>query len=169
MYCPKDDNVTDNERARKQHEIVERLRAVSAWMVTDAADALSGASDEHDRDLAWAVLRLATERPELWDAMAQLVQVRMLVDATERAELDGSGDPVSTAPGRAGYVADEPSTLGPGERGKAAERRRDAEAIVGAVIGMVGHAVTVDMKSALACGAAIETALHNAESRSIEP
>jgi hypothetical protein len=32
----------------------------------------------------WAALRLATERPELWDAMSQLVQVRMLVDATER-------------------------------------------------------------------------------------
>lgn len=78
--------MTNDERANRQRAIVDRIRRVSDESMALAEQALGPRSTDATYLLAWGVLRLATERPELWDAMAQLVQVRMLVDATERAD-----------------------------------------------------------------------------------
>lgn len=75
---------TTDEHERKaahQRQLVAHLRDVPAYAVREAELALH--SSGPDERLAWAVLRLATERPQLWDAMAQLAQVHLLVSAVE--------------------------------------------------------------------------------------
>ena len=89
--------MNDSERAKRQQEMVERIWRVGEDEIEQARRVLDAQGSYQISDLShgalWAVLRLACERSDVWDALAQVRQVVLLTSATERAEL---ADPVGT-------------------------------------------------------------------------
>lgn len=187
-YCPPDQQtttMTDDERAAHQQAIVARIRAVPDFMLQEAASVIDGRPSLVSEPGAWAVLRLVTERPDLWDACAQLVQVNMLTRATEASEREWISVDVTLGP-EAQAAADQPYTPSPDlvreiesamdfasaadndpDVGKAEERRADAGRIADMIHATASMPWTVERRGALVD--VIALALANTETRATEP
>lgn len=80
-YCGR--VVTCEQRVLLQREIVTAIRGVSDKDLALAEAVAQSGGMPSSRRLLWAAMRLACERPELWDALCQVRQVVMLTDACE--------------------------------------------------------------------------------------